>query len=146
MSWPNPPPPPPPPPALVRSRRNALHPIRLQMIPRLPMLLFLVLLLLVMVVVWAVVLCGQQSSLCRCFLRYAYALRINRNIHCRHVHLFCIYGTSGTGSALSLAAVQQARTSRPGRAAESSRVAVSRRITGNSRWNLVQWWCSDTFI
>lgn len=41
-----------------------------------------------------------QSSSCRCFLHSAYALRINRNIHCRHVHLFCIYGTSGTTARL----------------------------------------------
>lgn len=37
-----------------------------------------------------------MRRVCRCFLHSAYALRINRNIHCRHVHLFCIYGTSGT--------------------------------------------------
>lgn len=81
------------------------------------MLLFLVLLLLllVVVVVCSVVLCGQQSSLCRCFLRYAYALRINRNIHCRHVHLFCIYGTSGTGSALSLVRCCSAGQDQPAR-------------------------------
>lgn len=39
---------------------------------------------------------GVALPLPRCFLHSAYALRINRNIHCRHVHLFCIYGTSGT--------------------------------------------------
>lgn len=98
------------------------------------MLLFLVLLLLlvvVVVVVWAVVLCGQQSSLCRCFLRYAYALRINRNIHCRHVHLFCIYGTSGTGSALSLACCCSAGQDQPAR--PSSRVESSGRESEDHR-------------
>lgn len=64
-------------------------------------------------------------TLCRCFLLSAYALRINRNIHCRHVHLFCIYGTSGRVGAAEGGGVY----------ATIIVAAESGRIEGNSRGN-----------